>query len=959
MQTETVELDSDELELELEDDVESSPASSSKLSNEFFIEGDSDVVVEAGQVYYSDDEPEVLVDDNDRMIVVPSPSKSKNRESALDLLSKEEYIQYVNVSRDVTIKKVALGLQEIKTKINFNDNVHFSNQLETLIRESDKSGGGVKDIILHEIYKNKNVDPRELFDKINPNSNNEAEFYVFKEQFDKVKGVLSNEQYKASYVAKMNNQATELLLVKMLDFSLISKIFSYNDEYKLLKKFYSTDGMVTHFKCEHCSNEEHEHKSKINKFIYVMNISGKDFSLVLPLMCDSCGKLSVFDPKYLQKLMKDCAHVSANLKTTKTGSNKFTYYRSVMDIGVYNPSYKDLTDMLSKFNVVPIDGDEELEMDLDEDESPSPVNHLIECSDIEDDWLNIVNRFVDNVKIIGDSKFKLYSSKGERLAVGNDYLASVDVVNANDYTTNIESMEDVVNRNENSNAELTNPSSTSSIKVGRKRYEFDDRHLKNVTKIFSTMHGNYPYLKSIAVTSAINLLKPLGLNKFSLSSKSFYKVYSTIDNLNELDKKDLEFISNELGYKIYNEDGSLDESISVNLFNYIEDMHVNFEDNKRRFLNSMYDNLYYLSYMTLSSSDHLSEEDVNDYMYDDDIKTFIDRVSDFMIMTYISEDWLNKYNPAIAPSTSSMQVSYRRNVLTAVKSMKSVNRKKTIREYIDKICVGAFGEIHTLMSLVDSNDSINYIQQFLEACYNRDLYEMYRCSNRILGNFKSFEIPEFMDLVQLITLFPKKKLDVDKFSFYFPNLECDNKYKARFVRLFERKGFVPKVLEGNNEEEKLLYYENLDYNTDKVDYMPDEIKKLLTAYDGIIRFGRFISYSSLFKDYAVFYSARDILFSVLINKLSMNRVLDVLNLDSTLASMLIEDSYEMPKADPIVVEYIDLLNLPLDRSLNLEGVTQKDKINELLDRYDEIRPMFRNFPKLYDLVSSLLKDVEE
>ena len=948
MQTEIVELDSEELELELEDDA---PSNNSKLSNEFFIEGDSDIVVETENVYYSEDEPEVMVDENNRMITTPKSNKSKTRESALDLLSEEDYLKYVSTSRDVTISKIALGLQEIRTKLNFNDNVHVSNQLETLIRESDKSGGGVKDIVLHEILKNTNVDPQELFDKLNPNSNNQAEFYVFKEQFDRVKSVLVNEQYKSAYVTKMNTQATELLLVKMLDFDLISKIFSYSGQYKLLKKFYSTDGVVTHFRCEHCSSEN-EYKSKMNKFIYVMNLSGKDFSLVLPLLCDKCGGFSVFDPKYLQKLMKDCLHISDSLKTTRTASNKFSYYRSVMDIGVYNPSSKEITDMLSKFNVVPIDGDVELEIDLDgEGKSSTPVNHVIECSDIEDDWINIINRFVDNIKIIGDSKFKLYSNlDGESL----DYMEGVtDGGPINLGATNVESLEDLISRNSYSSE--INPSN----KVGRTRYKFDDRHLKNVTKIFSTMHGNYPYLKSIAVTSAINLLKPLGLNRFSLSSKSFYKVYSMFDNLNELGKKDLEFLSNELGYKIYNEDGSLDESISTNLFKDINDMHTNFEEKKRRFINSMYDNIYYLSYMTLSSSGHLSEEDVNDYMYDDDIRLFIDRVSDFMIMTNIAEEWLNKYNPAVPSSSDSMLVNYKRNVLTAVKSMKSVNRKKTIKEYIDKICGSSFGQIHTIMSLVDSNDSINYIHQFLEACYTRDLYEMYRCSDRIVGNFNNLEIPEFMDLVQLITLFPKKKLDVDKFSFYFPNLECDNKYKARFVRLFERKGFVPKVLEGETEEEKLLYYESLDYNTDKVEYLPEEVKKLLHAYDGIIRFGRFISYSSLFKDYAVFYSARDILFSVLINKLPMDKVLSVLNLDSTLASMLIEDSYELPIADPIVVEYIDLLNLPLDGTIELEGVTQKDKISELLDHYDDLKPIFKNFPKVYDLVSSILKDAEE
>lgn len=918
MQTEELELE----ELELEDEV---TIVDSGLSSEFFIEGESNIIVENEEVYYEDDPSIIDIEDVISEVRPTVKGRPKNVETALDLLSPEEYNNYVAKSRDYTTVTVAKSLEEMRTRLNFNDNIHFGNQLETLIKESDKFNYRNSDDIIKYIYQNKGIKPRELFEKISPDSTNEAEYYVFKDAYDKICSVLYNEQYKASYALKMNTESSKLLLLKMLDFSIIEKVYKNKDKYVLLKRFYSTDGVVTHFKCEHCSSEEHEHKSKLSTFIYVINVSGKDLSLVLPLVCDSCGGLNVFPPKYIEKVTKDCAKISSVLKTTLNSSNssKFSYYRSVMDIGVYTPSQKEITQMVSKFNIVDMSDELDLES-IEDDTTNDSVNSIVSCSDIEEDWDNIVNRFVDNLKIIGDSKFKLYPSGSVSYSVNSQSLVS----------------------------DTVEPS-----RARRARYNFDDKHLKNVTKIFTTMHGNYPHLKSIAVASAINLLKPLGLSRFSLSSKSSYKVYSLIDNLSDLDKRDLEFLSSELGYRIYNEDGSLDESISDNLFNDIKSRHENFDEEKLNFINSMYDSLYYLSYMTLST-DNLSEEDVNDYMYDEDIKLFIDRVSDFMIMTYIAEEWLNKYTPAVNNSDS-IDVTYTKTVKNTVKSMKMVNRKKTIRECIARICGNSFGEIHTIMSFVDSADSINYISQFLESCYNRDLYDMYKFSKKIVGNFKSSDLPEFMDLVQLITLFPKVDIDTDKFSFYFPNIKCDNKYKARFVRLFERKGFIPKHLEGDNEEEMLLYYESLDYSVDKVDYLPKEVKSLLSAYDNVVRFGRFISYSNLFKDFAVFYSARDILFSVLINKLSIDKVLEVLNLDPALASMLIEDNYEMPVADSLVVEYIDLLNLPLSDEFNIDAVGQSDKINELLDRYDELRPTFKNFPKLYDLVSSMLKDVKE
>ena len=253
---------------------------------------------------------------------------------------------------------------------------------------------------------------------------------------------------------------------------------------------------------------------------------------------------------------------------------------------------------------------------------------------------------------------------------------------------------------------------------------------------------------------------------------------------------------------------------------------------------------------------------------------------------------------------------------------------------------------------------MNYLSQFLDACYRKDLYDMYKCYSKIGGRFTSPRFSELEDLYQLLSAFPNKELTSDKFSFYFPNMNCDNKFKPRFVKMFEEKGFVPKHLEGENEEEMLEYYSNLNYTDSCVNYMPKQVEDLLTAFSSTIKFGRFISYSNLFKDFGVYYGARDLLYSLAIENVPLTDILNSLNLSPELASMLLEDEYVFPTADDLVVKYVDLINLPLDGSMEVPSGTYRDKILFILENFDDVKPMFKEFPKVYDLVIEIAGENE-
>lgn len=944
------------VELDLEDEIELNLDNpSNELSNDFYLDNAFEVDIELDNTetkrfYPSDIDSsnfiEPKISDSDKNVKIINTNKSNLFVNSLDSVPPEVYRKSLAETLTTTTTKLTGSLQEISTKLKFNDNMYIGNQLETLLKASDKLGGKVNDAIIHEIYRNKNVSAKELFDRINPSSKNEAEFLVFEQQFNKIKEVMQQEQDKNNHISAINKKSSEILLTKILDLNLINRLFSYRKEFKFVRKFYTTNGLITHFKCECCSSEEHDSKQPLEQFIYVINIASRDFSIILPLECKRCGTFHLLDPAVLKSILSKCSGISNSLNFNRTLNSKSSNngFRSVMNIGIYSPNVDEITLFLKRYNTEPYrDLLEEDEIDLDEDGlvNPSITNANVNVAEIDDDWESIKKRFYDTISLIGDSKFKLIYS-------GLD----VSVTEAPSMTTEeVVDVEDV--------SESTSPSMEYLRNPNRRFSKRKDLNLKNVTKIYSTMNGNYTFLKKMAVSSTINLLKPLGLNKFSLTSKSFYKVYSLFDNLDKLAKKELEFLSEELGFKIYNNDGSLNEEISSTLFDDIKYMHDNFELEKSRFIDSLYSNLYFLSYMPISS-DKITDEDVNDYLYDPEIKSFVDRVSDLMILNNIAEDWLNRFNPALKNGLDkNMLISYKRTVIDSVRSMKRVDRKKSLWELLCKISSLITSKpIESILRFIDSADGMNYLHSFLDACYRKDLYDMYKCYSKIDGRFSSTRFKELEDLYQLLSAFPNKELDSDKFSFYFPNMNCDNKFKPRFVKMFEEKGFVPKHLEGNNEEEMLEYYSSLNYTDDCVNYIPKQIEQLLNAFSSTIKFGRFISYSNLFKDFGVYYGARDLLYFLATENVPLTDILNSLNLSPELASMLLEDDYVFPSADELVVKYIDLINLPLDGSLDVPSGTYKDRILFILENFDDVKPMFKEFPKVYDLVIEIAGENE-
>lgn len=928
--------DDDDIELDIED--------VRGLSNDFFLDStEVDISIEDSPRMYPS-EPEIseynssyivasnLVPSTDNSLSSPNKRKNKLLVDVIESVSPEVYKKNLSDTLMVTTGKLTNSLQELSTKLKFTDTMYLGNQLETLLKVSDKLGGKVNDSIIHELYRDKSVSARELFDRVYPNSSNEAEFLVFEKQFNSIRDIMKQEQDKNNYVSSINKKSSELLLIKILDLGLINRLFSYKGEFMFVRKFYSKGGLVTHFKCENCSDENHEVKQELDTFIYIINVASKDFSIILPLECKTCGTFHLLDPAVLKSISSKCSTISNSLKTTRTGNTKinFNSQRSIMNMSIYTANVDEVTSFLKDYNVESIiDLDDSEEVNLDEDFSVETVKVDTSLPEVDDNWEDIKQRFLDTITLIGDSKFKLVCSD-----TSDESIVDSDVEHAIDYET-------------------TPINDSSKLEYTPNRNFFNRKtslSLKNITKIYASLGNSYPFLKKMAVASTISLLKPLGLTRFSLNSKSFYKVYSLLGDLDSLQEKDLVFLSEELGFRIYNSEGNVDKEVSDLLFKDIEFMNNNFDSEKSKFIDSLYNNLYFLSYMPISS-DKITDEDVNDYLYDEDIRTLIDRVSDLMILNNLAEDWLNRFNPALKNDTGSLAIISKRTVSNSVTEMKKVDRRTPLRELFFKVASVVTGsEVESLLRFVDSADSLNYLCLFLNACYKRDLYDMYRYYPRIVYNRISSPFKELESLYNLLSKFKSEELYCDKFSFYFPTIDCGNRYKPRFVKLFEEKGFVPNDLDGEDIDEILDNYSKMSYSEDTVNFIPRYVDELLKEFSDTIKFGRFISSSNLFKDFGVYYSARDLLYSLVMKNVPLEDILNSLNLSPELASMLIEENYNMPNPDSLVVKYADLLNLPLDGSLEVPVGSYKEKIMFILDNFDEVKPMFKSFPGIYDLV---------
>ena len=381
-----------------------------------------------------------------------------------------------------------------------------------------------------------------------------------------------------------------------------------------------------------------------------------------------------------------------------------------------------------------------------------------------------------------------------------------------------------------------------------------------------------------------------------------------------------------------------------------------FESDLVSYIKELEENKYFLSFIPVSNM-ALRDNLLYEYLYDDRLKSVLEEIADLMILNSLSESLF--HDLTLTNITDSGNVVSNTRFNRTKKDLMDLNKSDKLQDNIAKITkmltrrnCGDF-----LLNVFTDADKINYLSSFYDACFREDVYDIYYYQEKLV-NFMSAQVPLPYGIVESIYSVPYKKINTDKFDFYF-GFECDRSYKVKFVKLYKEKKFVPEVWEGNTIEEKLKFYEECPTSVKHKVFVDKSLREYLDIHKGLCNYGRFVNYSNLFGDYISYIFTRDLIYYV--SSYSIDDILNMLSLDATIASILLEDDYEVKQINPNVVNDFSILCIPLfDNDLfslqQNKTIPYEIRISKLFEQIDSVRQDVCEIPGLAAIVDKLLGD---
>lgn len=479
--------------------------------------------------------------------------------------------------------------------------------------------------------------------------------------------------------------------------------------------------------------------------------------------------------------------------------------------------------------------------------------------------------------------------------------------------------------------------------------------VKNTTKILANQCNSYTVLKENALSSLITTLEEIDLYKFSLSSKNYYSIYSQINSLENIPKDVLKNLVDCIGVDVV-VDKEVDLDLLSETLKVMCERNESFESDLVSYIKELEENKYFLSFIPVSNM-ALRDNLLYEYLYDDRLKSVLEEIADLMILNSLSESLF--HDLTLTNITDSGNVVSNTRFNRTKKDLMDLNKSGKLQDNIAKITkmltrrnCGDF-----LLNVFTDADKINYLSSFYDACFREDVYDIYYYQEKLV-NFMSAQVPLPYGIVESIYSVPYKKINTDKFDFYF-GFECDRSYKVKFVKLYKEKKFVPEVWEGDTIEEKLKFYEECPTSVKHKVFVDNSLREYLDIHKGLCNYGRFVNYSNLFGDYISYMFTRDLIYYV--SSYSIDDILNMLSLDATIASILLEDDYEVKQINPNVVNDFSILCIPLfDNDLfslqQNKTIPYEIRISKLFEQIDSVRQDVCEIPGLAAIVDKLLGD---
>lgn len=494
---------------------------------------------------------------------------------------------------------------------------------------------------------------------------------------------------------------------------------------------------------------------------------------------------------------------------------------------------------------------------------------------------------------------------------------------------------------------------------GKFKVRSSNSKISNIAKIITNQTNSYSTLKENSLASLILALEKVSLSKFSNSSRCYYELYAGLtEDLTKLPYDVLEALVDEMGINAVK-----DKVVNVDLVNdslvKIRELHENFDSDLNIYVANLRRFSYQLSCIPISKVS-LREDMEYNYLYDERLKEVLDYISDLMILNHQAEDLFDNISLV---TTKGDKIAANRRFASQKKQLSALNKKKHLSEYVSELCdLLHFDNFQYFLLMEFPNaDALNMLSSYYNACLRRDVFDIhyYNEKLRTIVSTKLDRNDIFFDIVSSIYNFSPRKINVDKFDFYF-GFECDRSIKVKFVNLYNEKGFVPKEIKGDTPLEKLAYYTNCSSDVECLDFIDKDLSNFLEMNKYLIECSQFINHSNLFQDYPSYMFMRDFLYFSSLE--GLDSILGMLYLDDDLCSLLLEDSYEYTKLQKNILDNYGVLSLPL---FDEEATAQQrnfirshnSRIKGVLDDASNLVVAYKHFPSLTEKLNKYVGDV--
>lgn len=461
--------------------------------------------------------------------------------------------------------------------------------------------------------------------------------------------------------------------------------------------------------------------------------------------------------------------------------------------------------------------------------------------------------------------------------------------------------------------------------------------VKNLAKIIAAQSNDYSDLKYNAVATLINEFRNSRVNRF-INQESIYhsKIPSWYSSV-------FDDVWSQISLDVSCDNRKSKESVKEGYNRYLEEL-PNIESRFNEVVDSLLRNAELFANIPISNTS-LTAEDRQDFLSNPKLANTIDLISDLMILSHCSEDFMKFYRPRKFDGVR--EVSVDGEFKNLYKKLTDLRYESKLQDNIEKLQkfmdnsitsnrnqsgfnvkdINIFRRMSFSAKFINNYEFVTEIVNMLKYLLSGDYFEAQVCKHKLYKNnldlVNSLDGPKFKPLKEIILNMPCFKDGMTRFEYYFGNDDYTDEEKALLLDCRDRKKFVPLTLEGDSFKDKLAYYNSIEFSdtpiksfTDMDDFVDRYLVEIL-AYS-------YLDYKSNYKDsITTFYIGQDLLLGLA--KCDLKDLADVLYVNKEILSIYMSDEYDLSGEE---FDMSRLIKFIYFRSLNTQSIVETVYENE-------------------------------